>query len=118
MRLTLDQINATFELAGACFRLYDCWRLYRAKRFIGGSLITAVFFTSWGLFNTMFYPSLHQEWSFWAAIALTTVNAWWIVMAIHYNHIVPHQINYDPKMIVGTVGWLGTMYVLMRIWLA
>lgn len=113
MSLTFDQINAGFEMAGACFRLYDCWRLYKAKRFIGGSLFTAVFFTSWGLFNTMFYPSLHQVWSFWAAIALTAVNAWWIVMAVHYNHFVAQHRNYSPPVLCAIASGVG---LVCSIW--
>lgn len=83
--MTFDMVNACFELVGACMRTYDCLVLYRVKRFIGGSLWTAGFFFGWGLFNTLFYPSLNQTWSFAAAIALTAVNGVWIAMALFYR---------------------------------
>lgn len=83
--LTLDQANAAFELAGASFRCLDVYRLYQAKRFQGGSLFTAFFFFTWGLFNTIFYPSLGQTWSLVAAVLLTAVNGLWISMAVFYN---------------------------------
>jgi hypothetical protein len=85
IHLTLDQANASLELAGAILRTLDCYRLYRAKRFVGGSIFTALFFFGWGAFNTVYYPSLHQTYSFVAAIALTLVNGIWIVMALYYN---------------------------------
>jgi hypothetical protein len=83
--LTYDMINASLELAGASLRSLDCVKLYRAKRFQGGSIWTAFFFFGWGLFNTVYYPSLHQTYSFAAAIALTAVNGLWIAMAVFYN---------------------------------
>lgn len=83
--LPLDQCNACLELAGAGLRLLDCYRLYQAKRFVGGSIFTALFFFGWGMFNVVYYPSLHQVYSFAAAIALTAVNGLWIVMAMVYN---------------------------------
>jgi hypothetical protein len=33
----------------------------------------------------VYYPSLHQVYSFAAALALTAVNGLWIVMAVFYN---------------------------------
>lgn len=83
--MKLDEVNAAFELVGACMRVYDCYVLFKAKRFIGGSLWTAAFFFGWGLFNTVFYPSLNQTWSFVAALALTAVNGAWIAMALYYR---------------------------------
>lgn len=81
-----DQINASLEFAGACFRTFDCVKLFRAKRFQGGSLFTALFFFGWGVFNMFYYPSLQQTWSFVAAILLTVVNGIWILMAVVYEH--------------------------------
>lgn len=89
--VTLDQLNAGFELAGAGLRSLDCYRLYQAKRFQGGSLFTALFFFLWGLFNTVFYPSLGQTWSLVAAVLLTAVNGLWIAMAVFYNRKYKQQ---------------------------
>ena len=83
--VTYDMVNAALELAGAILRSIDCVKLYRAKRFQGGSIRTALFFFGWGLFNTVYYPSLNQTYSFVAAIALTAINGLWITMAVFYN---------------------------------
>jgi hypothetical protein len=83
--IPLDHLNAGFEMIGAAFRVYDCVKLYRAKHFVGGSILTVVFFFTWGLFNTFFYPSLNQSWSFVAAIFLTAANGVWILMALFYE---------------------------------
>lgn len=85
IHLTFDQVNAGFELVGASLRTLDCFHLYRSKRFVGGSIFTALFFFLWGGFNTVYYPSLDQWFSFGAAIALTSVNGLWIAMAVFYN---------------------------------
>lgn len=85
IHLPLDQANAGFEFMGALMRTYDCYHLHKAKRFLGGSLFTASFFFVWGLFNTVFYPSLGQTWSLVAAVLLTIVNGIWILMAVFYN---------------------------------
>ena len=90
--VTLDQANAGFEFAGASLRTLDCYRLYQAKRFQGGSLFTALFFFLWGLFNTVFYPSLGQTWSLVAAVLLTAVNGLWISMAVFYNRKHKQQV--------------------------
>lgn len=96
MHLPGDQINSMFELAGACFRTLDCVKLFRAKRFQGGSLFTALFFFGWGIFNTVYYPSINQTWSFVAAILLTVVNGIWIVMAIFYERRHSQSIIFPP----------------------
>jgi hypothetical protein len=83
--VTYDMVNAGLEFVGALLRSVDCVKLYRAKRFQGGSIWTALFFFGWGLFNTVYYPSLHQTYSFVAAILLTAVNGLWIAMAMFYN---------------------------------
>jgi len=97
VKVTLDQMNAAFELGGAFLRTLDCVKLFQAKRFMGGHLGTALYFLLWGVFNVFFYPSLHQEWSFWAAIALMTINGVWFVMAVHYNYFAAGRRVYDPR---------------------
>lgn len=82
--IPLDHWNAGFEMVGALLRTWDCVVLYRCKHFAGGSLFTALFFFVWGVFNTIFYPSFGQQYSFIAAIALMLVNGLWLVMAIYY----------------------------------
>lgn len=86
IQLSLDQINAGLEIGGALLRSYDCVKLCQSRRFAGGSLITALFFFFWGIFNTVFYPSLGQTYSWIAAIALTLVNGLWLLLALYYNH--------------------------------
>lgn len=110
MNLKYDQINAGLEMGGAFLRTLDCIQLFRAKRFVGGYLGTAMYFLSWGIFNTFYYPSLNQSWSFWAAIALAGMNGLWFVMAIHYNYFATRKINYDPKAIAATLVWLVALY--------
>lgn len=83
--MMFDQINASFELVGALCRAYDCMCLLEDRCYRGGSILSAMFFFMWGLFNTMYYPHLDQHWSFWAAVALAAMNGLWIVMALRFR---------------------------------
>lgn len=110
MKLTYDQINAGLEMGGAFLRALDCVKLFRAKRFVGGYLGTAMYFLLWGIFNTFYYPSLNQTWSFAAAIALAAMNGLWFVMAIHYNYFASGRRNYDPQTIMAGLLFAGVVY--------
>jgi hypothetical protein len=81
-----DLINATFEFIGALFIMNHCRVLYKDKVVRGVSIISNIYFGSWGVWNLFFYPSLGQTWSFYAGITLTLSNAIWIAMMYHYKN--------------------------------
>lgn len=73
-----DFINGCFEMVGA----YLTWKNYRQvvadKGHAGIYWPSVVFFTSWGVWNLFYYPSLNQAWSFLGGIALVTANCCWL----------------------------------------
>ncbi len=84
--MTNDLINGLFELGGAIAVLNHCRHLYRDKAVNGVSVLSTVFFTIWGLWNTYFYPTLGQYWSLIGGIAICMANALWVFLLIHYRN--------------------------------
>jgi len=59
-----DLINGSWELVGGGLLMRNCWLLYKEKQVKGVSAATTAFFTSWGMWNLVYYPSLDQWFSF------------------------------------------------------
>lgn len=83
-----DVVNGAFELGGALANVANVLALYRAKRVQGVNIWASAFFTSWGVWNLYFYPSLGQWWSAAGALAIVLVNGLWVGMAIYYTRRV------------------------------
>jgi hypothetical protein len=81
-----DQINGLFELIGSLFIFNHCWTLYKDKIVKGVSILSTVYFFSWGIWNLFFYPSLHQMWSFYGGLAIMAANTLWIAMMVYYKY--------------------------------
>jgi hypothetical protein len=81
-----DIINGTFEMCGGLFILNHCLALYKDKMVKGVSIISTIFFMSWGIWNLYFYPHLEQMWSFYGGLIIMTTNFIWICMMIYYKY--------------------------------
>jgi uncharacterized membrane protein len=99
--MTNDMINAAFEVTGALFVLNNCWTLYRDKLVRGVSLLTTMYFTSWGIWNVYFYPALGQRWSWIAGMCICTANILWIFLMLYYKR--KEKIR-TPNEFVATTG--------------
>ncbi len=55
-----DLVNATFEMLGGAAIAFSVRKLYKDKRVKGLSLVQVAFFTLWGAWNMLYYPSLGQ----------------------------------------------------------
>jgi hypothetical protein len=53
---------------------------------------TSLFFTSWGVWNLYYYPSLGQWLSFAAGIALCLGNIAWVSQAIRLAYRSKHNV--------------------------
>lgn len=84
--MTNDLVNGLFEFAGAIFILNNIRLLFKQREVKGVSVLSTLYFTSWGLWNLYYYPSLNQPWSFWGAVALAGTNAAWVGMMVYYNY--------------------------------
>ena len=80
-----DLINGSFELLGGFFLLINIYKLLQDKKIQGVSVWPVIFFTSWGMWNLYYYPSLNQWWSFVGGLSTVIVNGLWIVLAIYYS---------------------------------
>lgn len=76
----MDHINALFELMGAAFILPSILAALKAGRVQGVSILTPLFFWSWGAWNLLYYPSLDQWLSFSAGAVLFLVNTVWLYL--------------------------------------
>ena len=79
-----DNINGIYELFGGLFILLHCLKLYKHKKVRGVSVASVIFFTSWGVWNLYYYPSLGQWSSFFGGLGIVFFNALHIYLLIYY----------------------------------
>lgn len=80
-----DLINGAFETFGGCALLLSVIRLHRDKQVRGVHWGNVGFFTAWGLWNLLYYPTLGQWASFAGGVFLVAVNAVWLGQIIYYQ---------------------------------
>ena len=80
-----DLINGTFEILGGLMVLNHCRIVWRDKAVAGVSILSIIFFMTWGIWNLYYYPSLNQWWSFLGGIAIVIANVLWVVLLIKYR---------------------------------
>ena len=82
--LAFDIINALFEVLGSVAAWTNVSRLMRDKEVRGVYWPTVLFFSVWGFWNLLYYPSLGQIWSAVAGAVLALGNTMWVLLAISY----------------------------------
>jgi len=80
-----DIINGLYESLGFFAVMASCLRLMKDKKVNGVSLITVGFFTSWGFWNSWYYPHLGQSLSGTAALGVCAANTLWCCLIIKYR---------------------------------
>jgi hypothetical protein len=85
MSFPLDAVNGLFEIGGACLTALSVQQLLRDRQVRGVHPAPTVFFTSWGLWNCIYYPALDQWVSFCGGVALVCVNAVWLSLLIKFR---------------------------------
>ena len=80
-----DFINGSFEALAGFFVLLNCRRVVRDKCVRGVSIYSTIFFTSWGVWNLYYYPSLAQWMSFAGGLFIVAANCAWIALMIKYR---------------------------------
>jgi len=79
----MDIINASFEAFASIFLLNHVVALWRSKQARGISLISTIFFSIWGIWNTIYYPQIGQVFSFYAGVAVLIANSIWVASIIY-----------------------------------
>lgn len=80
-----DLINGIFEALGSIAIWTNVARTYKAKGYAGFSIWSTVFFTSWGFWNTFYYPHLDQWLLFAGGVLIATANVAWITLLLKYG---------------------------------
>ncbi len=85
MTISPDLMNGLFELFSGLFVLNHCRVIMKDKAVAGVSIISAMFFVVWGLWNLYYYPHLGQTFSLYAGIVLCLANTFWVSLLIKYS---------------------------------
>lgn len=80
-----DFINGAFEALAGVAVLNHCLSVLRQKQVKGVSILSTIFFASWGAWNLWYYPSLSQWASFWGGISVFAANLFWIGLMLKYR---------------------------------
>lgn len=80
-----DHINGLFEFAGGALLLKNVRALIRDKKISGISWLPVLFFSTWGLWNLYYYPSLGQWWSFTGGLFVCSANWLWLILLAYYS---------------------------------
>lgn len=91
--MSFDHANAFFELGAAALLWLNVAKILREKKVAGVSVIPTAFFTLWGFFNLVYYPSIGQYWSAVAAGAVAVVNTIWVFLAIRYERAAVRELR-------------------------
>jgi hypothetical protein len=95
--LNPDIVNGLFELAGSAFLLLNVRQLHRDKELNGVHWLPTLFFSTWGVWNLYFYPSLGQWFSFFGGLAIVVVNTLWLAQIAYYARLnsVKNKVKVD-----------------------
>jgi hypothetical protein len=85
--MNVDLINGSFEFIGAFFTWINAYKLWKDKVVMGVYWPVTAFFSIWGIWNLIYYPSLNQMWSFYGGIILVIGNIMWVVLALYYRRV-------------------------------
>src|SRR5262245_18048164 len=79
-----DIVNGCFEAIGGLAVFANVRRIVRDKGVQGIDLRATALFTSWGMWNLVYYPSLNQWVSFAGGVVIVVGNAIWLSLALYY----------------------------------
>lgn len=80
-----DLVNGLYEALGGLFIGRNIIRLHRDKMVRGVDVWATAFFTTWGMWNLYFYPSVDCWLSFAGGCLIVLANTIWVGQMIHYG---------------------------------
>lgn len=86
MHENFDAINGLFEVIGALATWRNVMAIRRDRAVRGVAWASMAFFAVWGVWNLVYYPSLHQWISTLGGAFLTLGNLTWVGLALKYRH--------------------------------
>jgi len=91
-----DYVNGAFEILGAVAIAGHVRQVLKDKAVAGVSIMSVIFFASWGFWNLYYYPHLGQWASFAGGIAIVLDNCCWIAGMVYYTRH-PKLATFGPK---------------------
>jgi hypothetical protein len=88
-----DVINGLFETFGAVMITLSTHKLLRERIVRGIHWGQVAFFTSWGVFNMFYYPSIDQVWSFRGGCLVFAANMVYLINLIRFYRAEPLAIK-------------------------
>jgi hypothetical protein len=80
-----DNVNGLYELLAGLFVLNHCRAVWKDKSVKGVSIVSTMFFATWGIWNLYYYPSLGQWMSFFGGLSVVSANIFWIVLMLKFR---------------------------------
>lgn len=80
-----DTINAGFEALAVLATLLHCRALWRAKRAMGVSVVSTLFFSVWGWWALFYLASLGQWASMGGAVGMAAANACYVALLFKFR---------------------------------
>lgn len=81
-----DIVNGLLEMSAGFFVLDHCRHVLREKSVRGVSIPATMFFTTWGVWNLYYYPSLGQWASAIGGLFVVSANLLWVVLLLRYKN--------------------------------
>lgn len=91
-----DLTNGAFEILGAVAIFGHVRRVLKDKAVAGVSIMSTIFFASWGFWNLYYYPHLGQWVSFTGGLFIVLGNVCWIAGLVYYTKH-PKLATFGPK---------------------
>ncbi len=85
MHLPGDLLNGAFEFCGAAALSMNVLKLLKDKMVRGVHWASTIFFTSWSMWNLIYYPTLDQWFSFAGGCCIVIANLAWLVLILRYR---------------------------------
>lgn len=86
--MTPDSINCLFEAGGSLLICLNIRQLLRDRRVAGVHWAPTAFFTTWGIWNLVWYEQISAPLSWWGAVAIVVANAVWLGLVLKYRRDV------------------------------
>lgn len=96
--MTTDIINAAFEFGGAIAVWSNVVKVLKDRGHAGISVWGTAFILGWGLWNTFYYPSLNQWFSFAAGCFICLANFAWLAALIYFGKIHSNEETQLPTL--------------------
>ncbi len=117
--MTPDLINGLFEAGGAVTLCLNVRALWRDRGISGVHWGPVAFFSAWGLWNLIYYPSLHQWFSFAGGLLVVTINLVWLGLLAWFVRDRLYEIRcpVDPRYRWAILAWacLATLFFVIGL---